>query len=775
MGNAATSPAVCSNAQNCVDELVRAQAESADFDCDPAGTVFNETLQGLPRVDQEALRFAGTSNLSAVRWLLAMGARAGARDKKGTTMMHAACRGGSGLIVKVLVRNGYPLDIADSAGWTPLHVTAVMGRRNIAVLLLRARANATATNKKGATALDLCRDPATRDVLQGFCQLQGDHKDKSQALAGLLVATSDVYAVGECAPSCEPFFVPRAPLFRDAVHRAELIELGTEIFNKNAGHGLAFCVATGVVHDRPTDLSVFLLENEMNPTQLGEFLGEELSIAETLRLAFIDSVDLRETGVAGALRKAFEFMRAPRDLTKIDRLTSAVAHMWWRAHDTDADDEEAEEADFCGLVDGDVPCETQHFESGDALRCEEAQGAQLRMHVRSVEGLQRLMFSTIMLIWNFYGGAIFSSKVSSEHLSFTGWLDLNSGIEVDGSDIPVWVQEGVYRAVTGDPTSVNLLPPEEAPDQQFDASSISSTEPPERGSGLGIHAWAQGLTAQDSHPRVQGWATIPKGGLERHDALPTAAYMPGSPPLAHCILSENSATSMAIPGGEPKLLMGVSVAADDEGEAVWLSLRFSSLLLLSTGPGRAAPYAFVRLRDATIREVDRFSRHIILAGRPKTWGRPVEKNCRGIHSPIDDDMETEMETESGGDQSPPSFGPFGETPRLPLVLCFLLPDGRFQSFKALWLELIFKTDVDLEMWARELDSACQVQQLELKAASHSGPTTLVGPINLSPAPKMPEPSTPPSESGGAGHGPDSGAAVLELCELGTAEVNWRKI
>eukprot|EP00929_Paragymnodinium_shiwhaense_P117056 TRINITY_DN8720_c0_g1_i9.p1 TRINITY_DN8720_c0_g1~~TRINITY_DN8720_c0_g1_i9.p1 ORF type:complete len:234 (-),score=24.93 TRINITY_DN8720_c0_g1_i9:94-795(-) len=66
-------------AQHCVDECTRnleleGRSRDADGpDCDPAGAVFNETLEDLPPLDQEALRFAGTSNLSAIRWLLAMG------------------------------------------------------------------------------------------------------------------------------------------------------------------------------------------------------------------------------------------------------------------------------------------------------------------------------------------------------------------------------------------------------------------------------------------------------------------------------------------------------------------------------------------------------------------------------------------------------------------------------------------------------------------------------------------------------------------------------
>ena len=55
----------------------------------------------------------------------------------------------------------------------------------------------------------------------------------------------------------------------------------------------------------------------------------------------------------------------------------------------------------------------------------------------------------------------------------------------------------------------------------------------------------------------------------------------------------------------------------EEAESVWLTLRFQLVLFLSTSPSDVAPYAFLRLENAVLREVDRESRHLILAGRPK--------------------------------------------------------------------------------------------------------------------------------------------------------------
>ncbi|CAK9017887.1 Hypothetical protein SCF082_LOCUS13854 [Durusdinium trenchii] len=64
---------------------------------------------------------------------MVLGANAKARDKNGTTMLHAACRSGSFLMVQELLKRDLPVDAADAAGWTPLHVAAMMGPRAFAL------------------------------------------------------------------------------------------------------------------------------------------------------------------------------------------------------------------------------------------------------------------------------------------------------------------------------------------------------------------------------------------------------------------------------------------------------------------------------------------------------------------------------------------------------------------------------------------------------------------------------------------------------------------
>jgi len=689
---------MCGHApQHCVDECARLQFETRsrdaeDPECDPAGTVFGETLEGLTRIDQEALRFAGKSNLSAIRWLSAMGAGPKVQDKNGTTMLHAACRSGSCLIVQELLKNGLPLDATDSAGWTPLHIAAVMGRRDVTLLLLRVCANVAARNKNGLTPAALCSDPGTREVLDEFSiDSNMSQSHPKPHISDLLVTNMHGPHLDSDTATCEPFFVPRVPLFRDEVHHDKFIQLGIEMFARSAGHGLAFFVAAGVVHDHPTDLSAFLMKHSVCPAKLGDFLGEDFSLSQTLRLAFIHSVNLSGSGVVKALAKAFHHMRAPLDLGKVDRLTSTIAQLWWRVHDlSEWDEQHSEPQDEDGL---DWTTLTEDLNGTAKEEVEnEVMGMQLRRKLRSIEGLRRLMFSTVMLSWNLQPanrGAALPGSVSPRPLSFSGWLDMNVGIEADGSNINVQVQKGIYNTVA-DGRSSELNPYT----QDEPTPSLGST----------------------ALPGVQGWASIPRGGLERHEPVFYAATNGSGQDLAHLILSEASSGipyQPYMPGGTPvgqAFTLSQHQPLDEGGEAVWLSLRFSALLFLSSGPIEVAPYAFIRMQDAVIRDVNHQNRHLILAGRPKSRSKAENSSAAS--------------KDMAGGPAVLSRLPFGDSARLPLPLCFLLSDGCYQQFEALWLELQFNTDEELELWTRELGDACNSKPSN-KADDNSGETNKI--------------------------------------------------
>ena len=175
---------------------------------------------------------------------------------------------------------------------------------------------------------------------------------------------------------------------------------------------------------------------------------------------------------------------------------------------------------------------------------------------------------------------------------------------------------------------------------------------------------------QDVSLLVKGRATIPRGGLERHESGATGPV----PRLAECIMSENLGMSLTL--GVPN-----AAQAATEGEAVFLNLRFNLFLFLSSDSAEDSPYAFIKLQDCVLREVSKHNRSLILAGRPRDAVVRKEGAPLVIRQPA----------------------PLGDGNRMPLRLCFLLADGRFQLFEAAWLELQFATDEDRSQKPRSTD------------------------------------------------------------------------
>jgi len=608
------------------------------------------------------------------------------------------------------------------------------------LLLLRARAQIHVKNKRGKTPLSLCSDPGTKEVLDAFSNEKPSSASRQGSLEALPSPTStqplfatDRTSTGSAAganvlgsydeseSTCEPFFVPRFPLFHDEAHRAEIVTLGMEMLNRSPGHGLAFLVASGAVHDHPTDLSAFVLKHGADPAQLGEFLGEDFSLAQTLRLAFIHSVDLKGTGIVSALVKAFRHIRAPPDLRKIDRLSSGIAHLWWRTHDEHEDDPwDDGNKDEDGL-DWNAFCEDPSHVPVDGPDSTEAVGMELRRSFHSVEGFRRLMFSSVMLAWNLHAAPrIFPSAADPRRLTLNEWLDLNQGLEADGGNVPVHVQKGVFQKIMMGWTP-QLLP-------DFSASSPPvSSERADRANSLA-----------DATCSVKGWASIPHGGLERLDPLLQGGHHPGltNHGLAHCVFSETSSSvNQPLPSSTSGIVQP-SRNVEEGGEAVWLSLRHSLFLFLSSSPNDPAPYASIRLQDAVLRDVDYTNKYLILAGRlkgpaqaddSKQNGNTPAKNLAEMHNVAARPL------------------PFGD-PRLPLPLCFLLADGRFQPFEALWLEIQFSSSEDLETWAREIGSACDcldLQEKERIARDAGGKFNGPKGRGATRAPTVPLPGSPP--------------------------------
>mmetsp|Transcript_86641 Transcript_86641/g.223146 ORF Transcript_86641/g.223146 Transcript_86641/m.223146 type:complete len:763 (-) Transcript_86641:116-2404(-) len=691
--------------------------------CDPAGTIFNETLEDLNEVDRLMLVFASTSNLAAIRWLFVLGANADACDTNGTTSLHAACRSGSLAVVQDFIKRDLPLDATDIAGWTALHVALFMGRRTVAVHLMEKGADLSQRNVRGLAPVDLCSDVWLREAINSCAahrHCYGMERPWQFSLENEI--QEDIQISSRLR--FEPFFVPRAPVLKDLSNVQGLQSTGVEIFNSKPGQGLAFLVSTGAVRDFPVELSSFLSENSVCLTQVGEFLGEDFSLSQTLRLEYINSVRLMGTGVVSCLAKVFKQFHIPSDMQKIDRLIDAIAQIWWRQH------EQLKEK-------GGRPVhqpEVRDLDSGE-LASREVEGQRLMANLKGYDAMHQIMFSAVMLHWNLYAPLPPSQRVTPEK-----WLEMNACLSESSDEAEVETLRHILSLV------YNMISHTFYPQLQ-----IWSSRPLQKsGSGLNAPAAALAAPAASSAPAVpqadvangdarqdaEGWVQLVGGGFPsfagssgtityRHirsilSETTSTAFMltspnasrqsepggydstgrGGAPPMSmrHSAFSSpnpvgggSSSSSGALASGPP----GVS-AAQGRGSRnvvmqgrhdwVWLSLR-NDLLFLAPSQNSWAPYAFMHLDSVVIHSVDQENFVITLVVSNSKMDAAEAGPGR---SPVPGGLRCSTPDETGA-ESP-------ETDGAQVQLIFLLPDGRWQILDMPRLRVQLPDAKQLELW-----------------------------------------------------------------------------
>eukprot|EP00928_Gymnodinium_smaydae_P008681 TRINITY_DN13168_c0_g1_i1.p1 TRINITY_DN13168_c0_g1~~TRINITY_DN13168_c0_g1_i1.p1 ORF type:complete len:826 (-),score=143.36 TRINITY_DN13168_c0_g1_i1:20-2497(-) len=441
--------------------------------CEPTGAVFDETLRGLRELDRDVLLFAAAGRVSAVRWLLELGASRNARDVNGTTCLHAASRGGSASVVASLVSDS-GINATDVAGWTPLHIATFMGRADVAAVLLRSRASVEARNVSGFTPLDLCNDSRTANLVAGMAASRsaescssGAIPEHSAEIAEAEVEIEDVtgLTVGGSRPSSasqplgampcrrqqistgappgngsdaqfQPYFVPRRPVFDsttdEACPRSVLNAVGQAIFARDPGRGLAFLVASGATRDYPIDVVAMLRGGAFDALALGHFLGEEFSLAKILRFEFLNSIGFLDCGVVKTLAKAFANFGLPLDLQKVDRILASLAEIWWRQHQREGlatmsrrvlgvgPSVSSQPPRSCA---DESPSDTAASASSAAASSSELAGVTLHRLLPGPSVLHELMLSTAMLHWNLHPREAEGAKVDLGR-----WLALNDDL-----------------------------------------------------------------------------------------------------------------------------------------------------------------------------------------------------------------------------------------------------------------------------------------------------------------------------------------------------------
>lgn len=653
--------------------------------CDPAGAVFSETLEELNDIDRQLILFSSSSNVVAVRWLVELGANRFVSDSNGTTCLHAACRSGTVVVIETFIgfKDGDSsgrsnLLAVDVAGWTPLHVAVFMGRHDVVLLLLKAGAPLGFRTATGQTVIDLCSDARTRELIRFYLSPQSTPRSKSHVNVEKRIGMDhldervDLLVVDQVIPQdervttsgdviFEPFFVLRNPVITQRhgqTHQnKKFMAIAHDIFNRQPGCGLSFLVASGCVRDYPMNLVNFLRRGGLDIAQIGIFLGEDFSLSKILRMEFINSVGVFDSGVVTSLRRTFSRCGVPPSLQKMDRLLGSLAEVWWRQN-----------RPIVGTTEGFPMCK----DSLPTMPQREFEGFELRQHLPSSGSLHQLLFSSIMIHWNLH-----APLPQSQRISLASWVELNAGIGCGGADIPEQVLASIYKSISNS----------RIPELEFSAvaSQIPHGESPVK-SALADHAQVEGwarLTGTDL-PSVLG-CNANSGGSSANslqmlsmlsEATASSRQQPfdiakESAPLYEAALRV-SKRQMPIPTSK-KSRLNTALCQLSQGTGshimertdsiepglVWLSLC-DSLLFISARPADEAPIAFVQLCAIQLKDME-----------------PTQ-----------------------------SFFSIENDEEAPLQLVFLLPDGRWQRYSVSRLVIQVCDKTHMEEWVTQLTTLC---------------------------------------------------------------------
>ena len=116
-------------------------------------------------------------------------------------------------------------------------------------------------------------------------------------------------------------------IFENIKQQKEVLEQGLDLFNKKPKKGLQFLQNQGILSLSPEKVAEFLHlhEEKLDPTMMGDFMGEGDDFNKAVMYAYIDQFDFQETDFLTALRQFLEGFRLPGEAQKIDRLMEKFA------------------------------------------------------------------------------------------------------------------------------------------------------------------------------------------------------------------------------------------------------------------------------------------------------------------------------------------------------------------------------------------------------------------------------------------------------------------
>jgi len=272
-------------------------------------------------------------------------------------------------------------------------------------------------------------------------------------------------------------------------------------------------------------------------------------------------------------------------------------------------------------------------------------GFELKQYLSSQDALYHIMFSAIMLHWNLYAPRVGDKETST--ITLERWLEINRGLEADGSDVPEHVLSQCYFSICSG--FVPQLAIRSAP-------GPARVHHPIRSLGTGVFGSSR-TSIVSGAASMEGWAFFVGRSLAKWVGTPKSAHMSN-------IFSEAVKASQVVH----------QRSWDSHGrDRVWVSLCYA-LLLFSSAPGaNEAPYAFVDIRNC----------------RPRRGAGASLLISQAVAS-----------EEAGGVQE-------DSLEEQPLSIIFLLLDGRWQEFSVPRLELELLEEDDVDLWQHLISRQAQ--------------------------------------------------------------------
>ena len=135
---------------------------------------------GPPQYDEKLLYACWRWRLELARLLLTAGADVNAKNKWGSTPLHAAAREGHTEAVRLLLEAGADVNAENEDGETPLHWAAWEGHTDVVRLLLAAGADVNAKDKDVRTPLHLAAKKERPDVVRLLLEAGADANGTSR-------------------------------------------------------------------------------------------------------------------------------------------------------------------------------------------------------------------------------------------------------------------------------------------------------------------------------------------------------------------------------------------------------------------------------------------------------------------------------------------------------------------------------------------------------------------------------------------------------------------